>query len=428
MLERPLRILLVEDSPDDAEILIWQLRKSGIEAEWERVDTAEALHCALDDKSWDLIISDYIMPGFSGLAALEILHDKGIDLPFIVVSGKMGEETAVETMKAGAHDYFIKGNLARLAPAIKRELEEADTRRLRKQAEQELKTLRHAIETIPIGVTIADRDGKIIFTNRADAEIHGYEVEELLGQDVRLFAPPEMRSNWFRSPHGDYSSLRRETINIRKDGSIFPAYLVSSVISGDDGKPVAMVTACEDITERKEAEEKLRFLSTHDTLTGFFNRAFFEEVMEEFKKDCFTPISVIMVDVDGLKEVNDTLGHAAGDKILKQTAGVLLSVFRSEDIVARIGGDEFVVLLPGADKHVVDMAMQRVRDVLEQAATSMRGIGLSLSLGAATVEDPGKLEEALRLADEQMYQDKLSKSGRAPRGKLTISDRRSTEH
>lgn len=428
MLDRPLRILLVEDSPDDAEILIWQLRKSGIDAEWERVETAEDLRSALDENAWDIVICDYIMPGFSGLAALDILHEKRIDIPFIVVSGKMGEETAVETMKAGAHDYFIKGNLARLAPAIRRELEEADTRRLRRQAEQELRTLHHAIETIPIGVTVADREGRIIFTNRADAELHGYGVDELIGEDVRIFAPPEMRSNWFNSPHDNYSSLRRETINMKKDGTLFPVYLVSSVLMDDDGNPVAMVTACEDITERKEAEEKLRFLSTHDTLTGFFNRAFFEEVIEEFKKDCFTPISVIMVDVDGLKEVNDNLGHAAGDKILKQTASVLLSVFRSEDIVARIGGDEFVVLLPGADSHVVDMAMQRVRDVLDQAAASMRGIGLSLSLGAATVDSPEKLDEALRLADERMYQDKLSKSGRLPRGRLTISDRRSSEH
>lgn len=428
MLDRPLRILLVEDSPDDAEILIWQLKKSGIESEWERVDTAEALRSALENTDWDIVISDYIMPGFSGLAALDILQEKGTDIPFIVVSGKMGEETAVETMKAGAHDYFIKGNLARLAPAIRRELEEAATRRRQRQSEQELKTLRHAIETIPIGVTIADRDGKIMFTNKADADLHGYRVEELIGQDVRIFAPPEMRSNWLKHTRGEASSRRRETINIRKDGSLFPAYLISSVILDDDHNPIAMVTACEDITERKEAEENLRFLSTHDTLTGFFNRAFFEDILEQFKKDRLSPISVIMVDVDGLKEVNDTLGHAAGDKILKQTASVLMSVFRSEDIVARIGGDEFVVLLPGADQHVVDMAMQRVRDVVEQASSSMRGIGLSLSLGAATVDDPDKLEDALRLADEEMYKDKLSKSGRAPRGKLAISDRRGSEH
>jgi len=425
MEERALRILLVEDSPDDADLLLWHLRKSGIESEWERVDSAVAMSEALDRMTWDIVIADYIMPGFSGLAALKVLRDKGIDIPFIIVSGKMGEDTAVEAMKAGAHDYLIKDSLARLAPAIRRELREAEARCERLRAEQELKTLKHAIETIPIGVTIADRHGRIIFTNKAEADMHGYDVCELIGKDVRIFAPPERWHPWGKEVIGEFVSARRETENIRKDGTRFPAYLVSSVVFGDDGDPVAVITACEDITERKEAEEKLRYMSCHDTLTGFYNRAFFEDEMERLSCESELPISVIMVDVDGLKEVNDTLGHAAGDKVLKQTASVLMSVFRSEDIVARIGGDEFVVLLPGADQSVVEKAMQRVRDVVLQASRSMGGLGLSLSLGAATAHSAEALGETLKLADERMYEEKLTKSGsRVAHEKQALNDRR----
>ena len=424
MSERSLRILVVEDSSDDAELLLWQLKKAGIMTEWERVETAAAMTEALDRTAWDIVISDYIMPGFSGLAALDILKSKGLDIPVIIVSGKMGEETAVEAMKAGAHDYLLKENLSRLAPAIRRELREAETRAQQRQSEQELRTLKHAIETIPIGVTIADSDGRIIFTNHAEAEMHGYTVEELIGKDVRIFSSPEQRRKWDKKDIRRFANARRETVNIRKNGSRFPAYLVSSVIFADDGEPVAVITACEDITERKEAEERLRYMSTHDTLTGFYNRAFFDEEMDRLCQGCQVPVSAIMVDVDGLKEVNDTLGHAAGDKILKQTAHVLMSVFRAEDIVARIGGDEFVVLLPGADQLVVDKAVQRIRDVVNQVSLTLGGLGLSLSLGAATADEPDKLMETVRLADEQMYKDKLSKACRGKQGMQTLNERR----
>lgn len=416
----------MEDSPDDAELLLWQLEKGGMIVECERVDTSADMTKALDTGGWDVIVSDYILPGFSGLAALELLTLRGEDIPFIIVSGKVGEDTAVEAMKAGAHDYILKGNLARLVPAIQRELEESQTRQQRNLAEKELRTLKHAIETIPIGVTISDINGRIIFTNKAEADMHGYSVEELIGNDVRIFSTQEQKCAWGRGFPEKNTSRRRETFNVRKNGERFPAYLISSVVLDQSGEPVAIVTACEDITERKKAEERLRYMSTHDTLTGFYNRAFFEEELKRISEQRLTPVSVIMVDVDGLKEVNDTLGHAAGDKVLKQTASVLLSVFRTEDLVARIGGDEFAIILPGGDHQVVEKAIQRTRDVIDQSTAAMGGIGLSLSVGAATTDDPDRLEEALKLADERMYKDKLTKTARKTRS--VFNERRIPDH
>ena len=138
LVSTPLRVLLVEDSEDDAELLLYELRHNGYDVAVTRVETREQMASALNGNAWDVVISDYVMPRFSGLEALAMVKDSGQDLPFIVVSGKIGEDIAVEAMKAGAHDYIIKGQLARLAPAIQRELREAAVRRERAQMEQQL--------------------------------------------------------------------------------------------------------------------------------------------------------------------------------------------------------------------------------------------------------------------------------------------------
>src|SRR6266851_2398479 len=133
----PLRVLMVEDSEDDAFLVIRELKRGGFNPLFDRVDTEEAMSRALDGKPWDLIICDFSMPKFGGRAALALCQQKGLDIPFISVSGVIGEEIAVEMMKAGAHDYMMKGNLARLVPAVRRELQAALERRERKQAAAE---------------------------------------------------------------------------------------------------------------------------------------------------------------------------------------------------------------------------------------------------------------------------------------------------
>jgi DNA-binding NtrC family response regulator len=136
---KPLRVLMVEDSEDDVLLTIRALKKGGYDPVYERVETAEAMHMALSEKTWDVILCDYNLPGFSGLKAITLLKERDIDLPLIIISGAIGEETAVEAMTAGAHDYVMKGNLSRLIPAIERELKEAESRRQRKQAEDALR-------------------------------------------------------------------------------------------------------------------------------------------------------------------------------------------------------------------------------------------------------------------------------------------------
>jgi signal transduction histidine kinase len=136
-MSRPLRALFVEDSEDDLELLLRALRRGGYDVSFERVETAEAMSAALASGGWDVVLSDFSMPHFNAVRALELLHASGHDLPFIIVSGSVGEETAVAAMKAGAHDYVMKENLVRLVPAVEREVREAEVRRERREAQEE---------------------------------------------------------------------------------------------------------------------------------------------------------------------------------------------------------------------------------------------------------------------------------------------------
>lgn len=137
----PLRLLLVEDSEPDASLILRQLSRGGYEVQSQRVETAAQLEAALDAGSWDLVVSDHSMPGFRGLEALRIIEDRGLDIPFLFVSGTLGEETAVRAMKVGARDYIMKNNLSRLVPAIQRELHEARLRREHQLFEQRMTQL-----------------------------------------------------------------------------------------------------------------------------------------------------------------------------------------------------------------------------------------------------------------------------------------------
>ncbi|MGH7404720.1 MAG: ATP-binding protein [Candidatus Methylomirabilales bacterium] len=135
----PLRLLIVEDSEDDALLAVREFRRAGYDVTFERVDTSGAMATALAQQTWDLVIADYTMPHFSGRDALDLLKQTGLDIPFIFVSGTIGEERAVAAMKAGAQDYIIKGNVRRLVPAVERELREAEGRRERKRLEEEVR-------------------------------------------------------------------------------------------------------------------------------------------------------------------------------------------------------------------------------------------------------------------------------------------------
>jgi len=195
----PLRVLIVEDSEDDALLMLRELERGGYEVTALRVETAEAMSAALDEESWDIILADYALPQFSGLAALGLLQRKDLDLPFVVVAGAIGEEVAVACMRVGAHDYLLKGNLMRLVPAVERELRDVEVRHQRTLAEEAL----HESERRMRAIFEAAKDVSLIITDLAGTEarilefspgaehIFGYQREEVIGKRLAILHLPE---------------------------------------------------------------------------------------------------------------------------------------------------------------------------------------------------------------------------------------------
>src|ERR687893_2926214 len=257
----PLKILLVEDSEDDALLLLRELRRGGYEPAWKRVDTAEAMEAALDERGWDLVVSDHFMPTFSSVAALDLLRRKGfVDLPFIIVSGQIGEDAAGAAMKAGAHDSLMKDTLARLNTAIERELREAEVRRERRRAEEKYRSIfENAVE----GIFQTTLDGRFLTANPALARMFGYESPEELLKAVsdighEIYVEAERRAELYRLAQQNGFVSGFEVRMYRKDGSPMWASISARAIYDDTGEIAGYEGTIEDITARKRAEEALR--------------------------------------------------------------------------------------------------------------------------------------------------------------------------
>ena len=260
----PLRVLMVEDSESDAGLIIRLLQQAGYDLVHERVDTAEAMRTALAKPDWDIVLADYKMPQFSAPAALEILKASGLDLPFIIVSATIGEEKAVAMMKAGAHDYVMKHNLARLVPAVARELKEAEGRREHRRAEEALLQSEAALSSIlraaPIGIGLVTH--RVFgWTNDHLSRMTGYSRGELQGQSARMLY--ESEAEFARVGQVKYAEIKQqgtgsiETLWRRKDGKLIDVFLSSTPIDPLDLDAGVVFTAV-DITDRQEAVKALR--------------------------------------------------------------------------------------------------------------------------------------------------------------------------
>jgi len=295
----PLRVLIVEDSEIDMLLVLNEIRRGGYEPVHQRVDSAAAMREALNGAEWDIVLSDYAMPQFSGLDALRLLQESGRDLPFIVLSGTIGDEVAVETMKAGAHDYLLKNNLARLVPAIRRELKEAQDRR-----------------------------------------------------------------------------------------------------------------------ERVKAQNMILYLAYHDPLTGLFNRIGFELRLKEAiqaRSPQKNPFAVLMMDIDHFKAINDSLGHHHGNLLLKEVGVRLRRVLKESDKIARVGGDEFAVMIPSCDSGRAVQAAGAILTALEEPFL-LESLSLFVAASIGISVFPGQGENPTVLmqhADVAMYAAKQNAGGYA---------------
>lgn len=537
-----LRALIIEDSDDDARLLVTHLQRFGYQVKWHRVASPDALRSALKE-TWDIVFSDYTMPEFNGLDALALIREHDPDLPFVFVSGTIGEERAVAGMKAGAQDYVMKDNLNRLVPAVEREIAEARERRTRRETEKTVRKLSRVVEQATDSVFITRCDGEIRYVNPAFEALTGYVRGEVLGKTPAILKSGShddafysrlwetiIRGETFRGivvnrrkngqffyeektitplrddrddithfvstgrditqriliekerarlvdileattdvvaivdPSGKLQYLNgagRRLLRVAKEEDIsscnvanlytenalqdwyehaldiarsegqwlgetelqdhergpIPVSQVMLVHRNDDSSIDFFSIIARDISERKRFEVELEHRATHDGLSGLPNRVLLVDRLsselhraERQKKH----VAVLFLDVDNFKRVNDSLGHAIGDELLRQVGYRIRQALRPSDTVARYGGDEFVIVIGDlAEAQHVLVVLQKLQRAFE-APYSLEGsdIFVSFSTGIAVYPTDGEDEATLlKNADTALYKAKADGKG-----------------
>ncbi len=255
-----LKVLVLEDRPADAELMVHELRRSGLSVEWDLVSD-EAGFLARLAEPYDVVLADYSLPQFDALRALAHLKDRGLNVPVIVVSGNIGEERAVETIKAGATDYLLKDRLSRLASAVTRAVEERRLQKAKARSDRELQVseerLRMALDHIPHPFVIYDQDLRIRFINCRGIKLSGYPEEELIGRtDTELF-PPELTDAYLPSlrQSRDRGTLQSVECTLRPAEGEFVCELTYVPLFDESGEIREILAIAFDITERRRIEK-----------------------------------------------------------------------------------------------------------------------------------------------------------------------------
>lgn len=420
MTVRPIRVLYAEDDPGIARLVQKRLIREGYEVELAS-NGAEGL-ARLEQGDIDVLIVDYSMPVYGGIDVIRTISGNPANPPIIMLTGNGNEHVAVEALKAGASDYIVKDvgmGFLELLPVVIQQVR-ANSEVLRER-ERMFETLREReeryrtlVELSPDGIAILE-GGTIVFVNRAGLSLFSASsLDDVIRLPFIGFIHPEHRSV-FESQlslmqEGRVQVPWMEQLFVRLDGTELPVEIAGIPFS-HDGKLLCQVIF-RDVTERKLARERLEQMAHYDMLTGLPNRSFFYEHlvrMLDHAERYRDMMAVLYLDLDRFKPVNDQLGHEAGDILLKQVADRLLEQVRRSDLIARIGGDEFVILLSKI-RSVSDaeLVSSKILDSISRPFDIRGNIcTVGVSIGIALFPDHGHDGSILvKKADMAMYQAK----------------------
>ncbi len=418
---QPLRLLLIEDDEDDYLILRDLLDEAaGLSCHLDWVSGLAAGKAALARDAHDLYLIDYRLGADSGLELLEYAGEAGRLRPMILLTGQDDTELDARALAMGAADYLVKGQFdaSQLGRAIRYALERSAASERLLQSNARAALLQRCLEASHNGVLIVDAQAPgrpVIYVNPAFEQITGYSAEEALGRNCRFLQGSETRQSGIEEIRRALAAQREVHVvlrNFRKDGSAFWNDLYIAPVPDERGVITHYIGVQNDISERKHFESQLAYNANHDVLTGLPNRALMEDRLEQgcqIARRYQRQLGVMLLDLDGFKPINDTLGHAIGDRMLVEVAQRLAAELRPGDTLARLGGDEFVIVLPDlahgedvlavAERLIACVARPYRLNELDLHVTA--SIGITLSDGA--IAQPMQL---IQQADLAMYQAK----------------------
>lgn len=411
-MKAPMKVLFVEDSENDVELALRALKRDGLDVLWRRVESEAAMKQALATFVPHAIVSDFSMPQFDGLSALRLARDIVPDLPFIFLSGTIGEERAIEAIRSGATDYVLKDNIRRLGTSVKRALDESMDRRRMRKVEEERARLVEVLEATSDYVAITDPSEHIIYMNRAWRTMAGVVEQDLSDKELIDFHAAATRERILDTAWP--ATLERgiwsgEGLVVASDGNEIP---VSQVIVGhrdDEGRLRFRSTIARDIRDRKAYEARIQYLANYDSVSGMPNRSLLGDRATQAiarAKRSGRACGAVAVSIDRFKLLNDSYGHAAGDGLLKMLAERISKAVREIDTVAHVSANVFAVLV--VDLSRAEDVVAVARKVHECANTPLvvegRSIHVSLSIGASTFPRDGEdFDVLLRNATAAMH-------------------------
>jgi len=410
-----IQVLFVEDSEVDVELALRSLEQGGFEVSWNRVDLEEDLKRALGASQPHAILSDFSMPRFDGIDALRLSKELAPGVPFIFLSGTIGEERAIEAMRLGATDYVLKNNMRRLVTVVRRALSEAGERERIRVAEEERARLVQILEATSDYVCMTDPAGTITYLNAAGRKLIGAPESQGAGKSTGEIYPAWARELIEREGTPVASSTGAwtgETAILGADGTEIPVSQVIIAHRGPGGEIRFFSTIARDIRERKAYEARLQYLANYDPLTGLPNRDLLGDRTLQavaHARRASRPAALLVLNLDRFKLVNESYSRGAGDALLRMVADRLKSAVREGDTVARLGGDAFAVLATDLARpdDVLSVA-RKIREAMRSPfRLEARDLHVTLSIGASvTPRDGEEFDMLLRNADAAMHRVK----------------------